>query len=206
MNEERGSKERITKERITKERKQPLLASFDVETDGSNPLSNSLLSIGFTFHDFETKQVIQTFYCNFQGWEGKQQDPDTMKFWEKFPEQYNLLMVDRKKYKDGFKELSDLFHILSIKYRLIFIAGPSCFDWMFFKSYYEHSIFENKFPIGYACRCLSTLLSFVPKSIRINMFSQHNAGQLHYALDDALNQGNIALDVIDFLHIDPDTL
>lgn len=138
--------------------KQLLYLSFDIETDGDNPMLNSMISIGFCGMK-ENKEVVFEYCANIEELEGHKQNQKTMEFWQSCPVAYANTQTNRRHYTVVMRELSQEFERLSQSYKLIFCAMPACFDWMFFKSYYELArdvTQECFFDIGYQCVCISS--------------------------------------------------
>ncbi len=92
---------------------------------------------------------------------------------------------------------------LDNQYKLKFVAHPACFDWMFFKCYYElaksnSSNKENFYHIGYQCTCSSTLWNYYKQSNKINSnqadklfkyLGKFDNESNHIAISDARVQG-----------------
>ena len=178
-----------------------LYLSFDIETDGSNPLCNNMLSLGIYGLDKDDKEIM-TFYANFNELEGHTQDKKCMEdFWA-----YNLIAWERTQQNKEdlcviFERLSDILNNLTLEYKLEYLAMPACFDWMFLKSYYEYAKSNNEnitYDIGFKCTCMSTLLKTY--KIQQNMTSKQgndfeqsllpiDKSLIHDALYDAKIQG-----------------
>lgn len=116
--------------------KPSLYLSFDIETDGDNPMLNSMISIGFCGMTDELSIVFE-YQANIEPLEGHVQNHKCMEFWENNKNAWNATQINKRYYADVMVELSNHFTELNKLYNLKFIAMPSCFDWMFFKSYYE---------------------------------------------------------------------
>jgi hypothetical protein len=193
-----------------------LYLSFDVETDGPSPTTNNLLSIGIAGFNADTKEIVFEFESNIMPIEGHVPDKKCMEtFWLK-PEQkeaYKYLQTNQRNYIDVFIDLSNKLKELDINYKLIWAAYPSCFDWMFFKSYYELAkskcIDDDYFyDIGYQCKCISSTFDAFKKQMKLNSkqskelydeLSQINLEEknLHHALFDAKVQGKFYLGLLE---------
>jgi len=183
-----------------------LYLSFDVETDGPTPLVNNLLSVGIIGLEENTSNIVFEFEANIKPLESHKQDTQCMEsFWLK-PEQkeaWEYLQTNQKDYLEVFEDLSSELKKLDIKYKLVWVAYPACFDWMFFKSYYElaksSSLNEQNFyDIGYQCKCISTLFDLHKKindllpneaTKLFNDLGQVEPNHNHKALYDAKVQG-----------------
>jgi DNA polymerase III alpha subunit (gram-positive type) len=190
-----------------------LFLSFDVETDGTNPSTNNLLSIGICGIT-KTKQIIFAFSENVYPLPTHIQNEQTMQFWNK-PENANAwkaLLENRKDYKTVFKTLSDSLRELAKTYKLVFVAHPSAFDWMFLKCYYEmaqHELNDAFFDIGYTCVCISTMWKTYVAIHKLNktdatelekqlsVLSGDNEGMEHVAIYDARNQGMFYVNLLE---------
>jgi hypothetical protein len=198
--------------------KTKLYISFDVETDGSSPLVNNMLSIGFSGLLLDGTEIFSSEY-NIKPLEGHQSNPDTMNFWLKEENREAWLYIHQNQldYDIAFLDLSNKLITLSVEYDFIFVASPSCFDWMFFKSYYDlaKNKYKDMYDIGYKCECASTMwkiykiinpsyaieLKKVKKEIEnlpntTNLTNTTNL--LHTALYDARIQGKQHLLVINY--------
>lgn len=186
--------------------KQTLYLSFDIETDGHSPLVNNLLSIGIVGFEENNKTPVFEFESNIIPLPTHISDTKCMEtFWLKSEqkEAWEYLQTNKKDYIKVFEDLSCKLYVLSDKYKLVWIAYPACFDWMFFKSYYEmaKSNSPNKkdfYDIGYKCVCISSLFDWYKKIHNItssqafqlfNELGEFNSQTNHYALADARVQG-----------------
>lgn len=183
--------------------KQNIYLSFDVETDGPSPSVNNLLSIGIYGIDDNYKEIF-TFEANIKELPDKIQDADCMNnFWlkDEHKNAYNFLHHDQQNYIDVFETLSQKLKIISKTYNIIFVAEPSCFDWMFLKSYYNMTINNsqsNMYDIGFKCVCASTQWTLYKNHLNItskqavdlqNKLGEVDNSKLHLALFDAKYQG-----------------
>lgn len=152
------------------------------------------------------ENIIFEFEANIEPLENHIQDSECMQsFWLK-PEQkkaFEYLQTNKRNYIDVFEDLGLKLKKLSEQYNLEFIAHPACFDWMFFKCYYELAKLNSKnkeyfYDIGFKCLCSSTLWNYYKK---INKLSSKQANDLfknlgeydddsnHVAIVDAKVQG-----------------
>lgn len=196
-----------------------LFLSFDVETDGTNPLTNNLLSIGI-YGLTNTGKNIFTFSENILQYQCHCSDRKTMDFWNK-PENaiaWRNLLQNRKDYKLVFQDLSDKLCELAKTYKLVFIASPSAFDWMFLKCYYESAqdeLGEQFYDIGYKCECISTAWKTF---VLVKKLNSTDANELknkiethcvetddiieHVAIDDARKQGVFYVNLLRYIEMD----
>lgn len=181
--------------------KPTLYLSFDIETDGDNPMLNNMISIGFVGMNESMTEIFE-FSANILEIEGHQQNPQTMKFWEENKLAWNATQLNKRHYVEVMKDLSTHFTELSKMYVLKFIAMPSCFDWMFFKSYYEmaRNIIPTMYDIGYMCICISSYFSSYcelqkisgqnKEKLKLNLM-EYNQNLDHYAIEDARSQAKL---------------
>ncbi len=149
---------------------------------------------------FEKKEIIYTFEENIKELDNHKGNEETMKFWNTHKEAYNHITKNQNEYRNVFKKLSDELKQLANKYTIIFIAQPSCFDWMFLKSYYELARQDDKemYDIGYKCICISSYWDGIKKITKKsnNILKQNKAlipneyrNVEHTPLYDAIEQG-----------------
>jgi hypothetical protein len=171
-------------------------ASFDVETDGDNPLMYSMRSIGIALFVEESTTPIDSFYATISPRPGAGVDKKCMEeFWSKHPEQWKEVNTNCVDAKDAMANLSKWLTTHDKKYCIKFVASPANFDWMFLKSYYETFGPSEKYDIGFFCHDLTSLLRayMIMNKIadkkgflaRICEYSKYT----HNALDDAICQG-----------------
>lgn len=183
-----------------------LYLSFDIETDGCVPVLHSMISIGFYGLDDNLVEHFR-YESNIECLEGHIQEKECMENFWNLPENqtaWNHLQQNKKNYIDVMSELSDHFKRLSETYKLIFVAKPANFDWMFFKSYYELaksndvSRGPSMYNIGFTCECASTLWNFYKKKHNLSNseanklykeISEFDNTKEHFAVYDAMFQG-----------------
>jgi hypothetical protein len=193
--------------------KPTLYLSFDVEADGNNAMINNMLSLGIYALDSDGNEIF-TFYSNFLELDGHIAERRCMEeFWAKNPESWSLTQIDKQNVHDVMKNLSKVLEDHSEEYKLVFVAMPSCFDWMFLKSYYEFAkcVDRNiKYDIGFNCICFSTLLSSYRKSKKFTgkqyiTFKKSlydiDSSKCHDALYDSKVQGIMFVKLIKIMDI-----
>lgn len=188
-----------------------LNVSFDIETDGDNPILNNMISIGMVGFDDDLNEIF-TYEANIENLPEHQPQTSCMEsFWNK-PEQtnaWNYIQQNKKNYIQVCTDLSDIFKKYTDKkygYKIEFVAHPACFDWMFFKSYYSlaKSHDSTLFDIGFGCKCASTLWTLYKKNKNLsstkatelyNELSDFNPENQHMALADAICQGKVYIKI-----------
>ena len=171
-------------------------ASFDVETDGPCPLTNSLLALGCVLFTDEGKEIDR-----FQGYmkplPDRQPNTDTMtNFWSRFPEVYKEITknaVFPVRVMSQFHQFLESY--VSHKDDLRFVASPSCFDWMFLKCYYEQFKQTTWRDIGYYCWDIMSMervawLQDGKEEIELMEESfKKEFPETHFPVEDAFRQG-----------------
>jgi hypothetical protein len=197
--------------------KEKLFLSFDIESDGPTPIVNNLLSIGIVGITMD-EEIVFEYQANIEPLENRIQDIQCMQtFWLK-PEQkiaWDFLQENKRNYIVVFAELGQKLKELSSKYNLKFVAHPSCFDWMFFKCYYELAKTNSQdegcfYDIGFKCECSSTLWDYYKKSNKLTSIQsdklfkylgEFNESSNHMALSDARVQGKFYVKLLKKLSI-----
>lgn len=168
--------------------------SFDVETDGPSPLKHSLLSLGMVLFDNEGNEV-DSLSVNIMKRNDAVENPSTMEFWAKNKEAWDHCHKDMLSPLDAMNKVSDFYSRYSSKYSLKWIAMPSCFDWMFLKSYFD-AYSTKGVNIGFKCDCISSIRDQYMKTKGLSwkdwdsMCEKLPKGD-HFALADARFQGLI---------------
>jgi hypothetical protein len=173
----------------------PLYASLDIETDGNNPLQHNMLSLGIAMFN-RHGALIDTFYQNISPQAGKVADPKCMtNFWNKFPELYKNVCTNRVEPAEAMTLLDKWLKTYSTN--ITWVASPSCFDWMFLKSYFEAYGPPNRYDLGFSCQCLPSLArgyamlhnSSVSEVMAL-LGGIRMSTDVHHALSDAIYQGH----------------
>lgn len=154
-----------------------------------------MLSFGIAVYAPGNTHPVSTFYRTLKPQEFKQRDAKTIDFWSKHPEQWDEVNRAPVDPREAFRDLSEWLKDLDAK--VVWVAGPACFDWMFFKSYYEEYGPRIKYDIGFFCHCLTSLMRAYMLCHHVQdeaAFKAQLAGHAqptHNALDDAKYQGAI---------------
>jgi hypothetical protein len=171
--------------------------STDIESNGPIPGPNSMLSFGsaaFIIEENKSKQ-LSTFYVNLELMKDSNPDPDTMQFWEKNKEAYNLTRTDLMHPRDAMKK----YHtwINSLPGKSVFVGYPVAFDFIFI--YWYLMKFVGNSPFSHSALDVKTYaMSMLRKPYRAstkkNMPKSWFDGcpkHTHHALDDAIEQGTL---------------
>lgn len=180
----------------------PAYVSFDGEFDGTNPMQNSLRSLGLALF-VEHKGLVDTLYMNIMPQTGLEPNPKTMRdFWADLPAQWKK--INEKPVLTPALAMATLAEWLqrhSQSYTLKWVAKPACVDWMWLKCYYETFGPPEKPDLGHYCHCLSTMLQtyFLVYPVRnkkpVMAELSENLLCTHNALDDAICQGTVYMNL-----------
>jgi len=172
--------------------------SFDIEADGASPMNNSLLSVGIVVFDRYGKE-LDSIEVNIEKRDEAEEDENTMKFWEKNPEAWNYCHQDTVSPTVAMEKIGSFYEKYKKLYKINWVAGPACFDWMFLKVYYSTFKTKNMPDIGYSCNCLSERKrAFVQykhltqtEFNTLELYWSEGLKGSHKAIDDARVQGKI---------------
>ena len=168
--------------------------SVDVETDGWVPSMHSMLSIGAAAFN-QDLEMVDTFSINLQprGW--AEQLEDTMEWWKKFPEAYEVATEHPVDPYIGMRAFADWLKQFDGK--LIAVGWPMAFDYMWLFDYFIRYMGES--PLFKHSIDIKTLASvymkvpvhqvtreYLPKAWA-KEYPEHN----HEAETDAIEQGII---------------
>ena len=209
--------------------KEELFASLDIECDSGygSPYSANMWQIGISFVD-RSGTEIDHFESLIQTDPRKKGDPRTLAWlkaenlWDKYSSCSSDIHDSKVPYpKEVMNRLGELLLSLSEKYRVVFVAYPAAYDFMYFKTYYDKYVeildaesyidvektAKVKDLVGYSAKCMSTLFSTIctikgiarsdTKAFWDNMKGVHE--HTHDALDDAREQGHVYIKLLDEL-------
>jgi DNA polymerase III alpha subunit (gram-positive type) len=170
--------------------------SFDIETDGPSPILNSMLSLGIALITNDGN-VIDTLSVNIKKRDESKEDENTMKWWKTQPIAWEKCHQNMVSPQEAMTKVAEFYRKWISNYKLIWIAAPVCFDWMFLKSYYMTFAPADSIDIGFKATDISTLRDYSIKCKIITdkeyqiMTSTIPKGEEHVAIEDAINQGLI---------------
>jgi hypothetical protein len=180
-----------------------LYASFDVESDGGNASQNSMLSLGICFILGDGKIIDEVEYHMFARKDRTYEPRCMSEFWMR-PEQklaWEHVHQGRISPQEAIMDLAQRLAFLQQSYTVEWIAYPSCFDWMFVKSYYDEYGPENRPELGYYCTDIGSEMRSIARAMNksaaevTNYFKPHNP-QPHLALSDARTQGKMFVNFV----------
>jgi hypothetical protein len=182
-----------------------IFASFDVESDGDNPLTHSMVSLGVALFIESSNNIGQqspfdTFYVTIRQQEGKDAQESTMNnFWSKRPLQWAHVTDNPDEPSEAMRKLAKWLR----KYEnrtMRWIASPAHFDWMFLKCYYECYGPSQKPSIGYECYDMASMIrahcvenNLNPSTLKRSL--SQDMPYTHNALDDAKYQGVVYMNM-----------
>jgi len=127
-------------------------------------------------------------------------------FWNKQPEAWKQCHIDCVSPEEAMSQIAMFYGTWSQIYKLIWVAMPVCFDWMFLKGYYSAFAPDGSPDIGFKATCGSTLRDYAIKS-KIITNKEFDAivkviptGLDHKAIDDATCQGIIFVELIKLIN------
>lgn len=178
---------------ILNKSKPPLFASIDVETDGDNPMRNSMRALGIVFIK-DDGTFVDHFYVHVSPQPGASPNPRTMnQFWTRFPKQWEYMQQRTVTPIQAMEMLAKKLHTLQQQHSIRWIGKPSSVDFTWLKCYYETYGPDERPRIGHFCHCLNTLIilycvwkniGFTEKPALLGYLSQ-GAAYSHNALEDA---------------------
>lgn len=177
--------------------KKEMFFSIDIETDGSAPGINSMLSIGCVAFDPDTGQKFGTFSMNLHPLPNAVEDPATMQFWKDFPNAYALAIYNAQTPFFVMWEFSKWITKTRGNSKAVAACQPT-WDFHFIHWYFIN--FCGHSPLGHGAYCIKTLCATVLGldflKTRKKKLPKGWAGGLphtHCALDDAMEQANICV-------------
>lgn len=204
--------------------------SFDIEADGNNPLQHSMRSFGAAMYaNVNTVNVnttqdsssisltpaipIDTFYITIKQQRNARPDEKTMiDFWSKHPKQW--LEINRRPVEPAVAMdlLAQWLDKYSQSHHIKWIARPANFDWMWLKCYYETYGPKVKPDIGFYCQDLTSLIQAyvlcnkISDKLAFITSLTANSTCTHNALDDALCQGTMYMNLRKLLSVKDDSI
>ena len=167
-----------------------IIISIDIEADGPIPGMNSMLQLGAVAFA-ETGQEVGAFQANLAPLDGAVQDPDTMKFWSRHKETWEMLQHDQRSPELTMAAFAAWLKSLDSSY--LFYCAPVGFDFVFLRWYMVR--FGHNFPHN-ALDLRSMMFLFtgeyngeIKKKIRKTCDWKHNKKHTHVAVEDAREQG-----------------
>lgn len=177
-----------------------IFVSTDIESDGYLPGKHSMLSFAAAAFDINRK-LLSTFSRNLHVLPYAQQDIETMKFWGKFPEAYQLTRENCIDPLQAFHEFRDWCNGLKTYGPPIFMVYPGRFDMRFIDWYSLSFIGESllgRSSIDLKTYAYATLKIPFRRCVKKNFPKKWftTSPHTHVALDDAIEQGEMGVNMI----------
>lgn len=176
--------------------------STDIETDGSIPGINSMLSFGSAAY-FPDKTLVSAFSANLETLFEAQSDPKTMDWWKSQPDAWIACRIYPQSPELAMPKY--LQWIESLPSKPVFVAYPAAFDFMFV--YWYLIRFTGKSPFSHSALDIKTLamalLKIGYRDATKRRMPRHWFDDLphtHLALDDAIEQGALFCNMWRELH------
>lgn len=181
--------------------------SVDVEANGPVPGIYSMLSIGVVALHPDTLAEVGHFYRRLKQLPGAMEDPATMSWWTRFPDQYIEATSEQRDQGEVMRDLERWLQRGVESFldddgtppKPIFVAYPATFDFSFY-SYYAHR-FVGSAVLGFSGLDMSSLAMGLrggcyDEQVRRNwpaawVTEQERNEAAHHALLDARQQANI---------------
>jgi hypothetical protein len=191
---------------IANEFQQPtpeLYVSCDIEADGPCPGLFSMLSFGLAAFTVE-KELVGTFSRNLELLDGAETDERTMRWWAQ-PEQAEAYKKSREQLTSPRGAMVECKSWLDDMRRFgkpLVCGAPSGFDFTFMYYYFQRFLGES--PIGfasldlrsYAAATMKRQYRHVGKRQYPAEWIDENLPHTHVALDDAIEQGCILINMM----------
>jgi hypothetical protein len=165
--------------------------STDVEVDGPIPGPHSMRSLGSAAFEPD-KTLVSTFHANLEPLPGATSHPDTMAWWEKHPEAWDVVCKDPQSPSTAMTDY--VRWIESLPGHPVFVGYPAAFDFLFV--YWYLMKYVGRSPFSFAALDIKTMAMVMldrdyrrcsKKDMPKRWFD--NLPHTHRALDDAIEQG-----------------
>ena len=176
--------------------------STDIESDGPIPGPYSMLS--FASAAFHNGKMVGTFTANLELLPGAEAHPDTKKFWGENPVAYAATRVAPQ--DPATAMASYVAWVKSLGGKPVFVAYPAGFDFLFM--YWYMIAFAGESPFSFSALDTKTLAmaalgctyrNATKRNFPKRWFSPGKP-HTHVALDDAIEQGEMFVRILDEVH------
>lgn len=177
-----------------------LYFSCDAELNGPVYGVNSILSFGCAVYDID-KNLVGTFERNFDEIENGQQDSDTMDFWKRNQQAYDVTRINTVPPEIGMKDFYDFIERFDKK--KVFMGYPAAYDFGWINYYLLRYV--GKSPFGHSnCVDLKSVAFSLLKKKSFNHVTKRNFPKrwfddlphTHVAIDDAIEQGAMGVNIL----------
>lgn len=178
--------------------------SVDVETDGPIPGQNSMLSIGAAAF-LADRRMLGTFSMNLVKLDGATSDPDTEKWWASQPEAWNACRQDIQDPEHVMNSFIAWVGEMCLGHEPkalnpVFVGYPAGFDFLFV--YWYLIKFAGSSPFSFSALDIKTYAMAVlgcdyraVNKRSLGRFKEPDLKHTHVALDDAIEQGFLFLNL-----------
>ena len=173
--------------------------STDIESDGPVPPLNSMLSFGSAAFTLD-KMLIGTFSANLKTLPGAVQDEDTMKFWSREPDAWEICRENQQDPEHAMKNYSAW--LKSLNRKTIFVGYPLPFDSHFIRYYLTK--YTGECPFGFSGLDIK---SYAMAHLKRDSFSKTTKRKMkrfkddgllhsHVSIEDAIEQGALFINIL----------
>lgn len=198
-----------------------LFISFDVECDSGfgSPGTANMWEIGVVGMTRESREVF-AYESLIRRRSGISGDADTHEWlkkqglWDRY-ELCNENATTAPTPEQVCLELGTLFELWAKSYKLVFVARPIAYDWLFFKTYFDmYAPKQYKSLLPFKGICISSCLDTYQDIHKITdsknkdllwKYLQDGVEHTHRAIDDAREQANVYVKLLDLIS-NPDKL
>ncbi len=171
-----------------------IYVSVDIEADGPIPGPHSMLSIGAAAYA-PARTLVGTYRANLEPLPGAAPDPETMRWWQQFPEAWKACRDNTRRPDEVMGEF--LEWLRALPGRPVFVGWPATWDFMWVYWYLVRFTGERPFrESGIDVRSYAmgmrrgpfhrTTRSYLPKR-----WFDDGLSHTHDALEDAVEQGAV---------------
>jgi DNA polymerase III alpha subunit (gram-positive type) len=187
-----------------------IIFSIDIETNGLAAGINSMISLGAAAIEVETGKVVSPFKINIKPVPDLQVDPNTMKWWEGFPEAYKAATDDAVDASVAMPLFVKWVKSFGIE-KPVGAAWKPGFD-MAFLRYYLYRFSDGdvfgRAGSGLDIKTATAIAMGQPFSaVQIGSVPEELKGDItnhsHDALEDAIEQGQLLVNVCEQLNWSP---
>ncbi len=175
-----------------------IYVSVDIEADGPIPGPHSMLSFGAAAFGPDSG-LTSTFTRNLVCLEDAAPDPRTSEFWRNNPEAYQATRTDTRAPSVAMPEF--VRWVKGLPARPVFVAYPAGFDFLFM--YWYMIRFAGESPFSFSALDIKTyamaLLGTPYRASAKRNMPKHwrpRRRHTHIALDDAIEQGELFLNML----------
>ena len=178
-----------------------IYVSVDIEADGRAPGVSSMLSFGSAAFTLD-KELLAVFSANLEQLDDATPAPDVMSWWDKQPDAWAACRRDLRDPADAMADYARHLKDLRARHgRIVFMGYPATYDFAWINWYFHR--FTGANPFGISGLCLKSLAAArlkIPygKATKRNFPKQwfENLPHTHVALDDAVEQGAMGINMI----------